>query len=839
MDSLEIYRGKRNFGKTAEPSGEGGINKWNDDLIFVVQKHHARKLHYDFRLEWNGVLKSWAIPKGPSDLPSDKRLAVMTEDHPIEYASFEGEIPKGEYGGGTVTVWDNGTWTPEGEYSPDEALKKGTLKFSLNGTKLRGSWALARMGGSDNDRNWLLIKHKDKWASSTDAVPLVEREPDGVATGKTLEEPEFDLSEVPGIRKAKILSRPVKPELATLVDSVPQGDGWVHEVKYDGYRILARKTKSGLELLSRNDKSWTDKFSEIVTELEKLAENVILDGEVVVLDENGVSSFQLLQGALKGNGKVALTYYVFDMLWCRGQDFRGAPLLDRKAALRDLLNRSKELDHNVIRYSDHLLGNGEAFFKKACESGLEGIISKKADSPYRCRRTREWTKSKCTKRQEFVIGGFTEPSGSRSEFGALLLGVYDGHDLIYAGRVGTGFDEKSLSRIHGLLSQRVRKTPAFKNPPTGAERAGVTWTTPDLVGEVSFTEWTDESRLRHPSFQGLREDKRAADVQREREDDAPTPATAKKSSRSKRSLSKKKEKSRNVAGIEITHPDRVVFPDAEISKGDIAQYYSAVATHLLPYISDRPLSVLRCPDGRKQSCFYQKHNHEGMHEAVGAVAIEEGIEAEKYLTVNSEEGLVALAQFGVMELHPWLSRNDRLDRPDMMIFDLDPDDEVAWEEVLGAAFLLRDILTGFDLESFPKLTGGKGLHIVVPLLRRHDFGTVKPAAEAIAGELRDKNPGKFLITASKAKRKGKIFVDYLRNGRGSTAVAPFSVRARQGAPVAVPIGWDEVKPNLKPDQYDIKSVLRRLASLKKDPWEGMSKTRQSLTKSILSELGVD
>ncbi|MEX2581251.1 MAG: DNA ligase D [Verrucomicrobiales bacterium] len=855
MKTLEDYRKKRDFRKTAEPSGEESGRGQSGELSFVVQKHDARRLHYDFRLEWDGVLKSWAVPKGPSDNPSDKRLAVMVEDHPLDYADFEGEIPRGEYGAGTVIVWDRGTWEPEGKTDPGEALEKGSLKFTLRGEKLKGSWTLTRMKGSDGDNDWLLIKHKDRWASPDADTAIVDREPASVATGRTIEEAgageaadeSTDPEDVPKSRAAKMLSRPFAPELATLVDAAPEGDDWLHEMKYDGYRILARKQGNKVELLSRNDKDWTDRFAVIAEPLKNLPLDVVMDGEVVVLEDSGLSSFQELQRALKGNGETQLTYYVFDLLWCDGRDLRGASLIDRKAALRGLLDRSRSLDRDVIRYSDHVRGNGPGFFEKACDTGLEGIMSKKASSSYRGKRTREWVKVKCTRRQEFVIGDFTEPSRSREGFGALLLGVYDEDDkLLYAGRVGTGFDHETLGRLRKKLNALARKTTAFDDPPKVRGADGVTWVRPELVGEVAFTEWTSDGRLRHPSFQGLREDKKPADVRRERTkptESATDGAGKKKTSRKSEPASKGgKSPSKGeatVCGIEITSAERPVFPDAGITKGEVAEYYADVAAHLLPHVADRPLSVVRCPSGRKKQCFYQKHHSPGMPDAIGAVSVTEKEGKADYLTVDSAEGLVALAQFGVLEIHPWLSRNDRLDRPDLMVFDLDPSEDVDWEEVLGAAYLLRDILAGFDLDSFPKLTGGKGLHVVVPMTRRLDFETIKPAAKGIVERVRKRNPDKFLITASKAKRKGKIFLDYLRNGRGATAVAPFSLRSRPGAPVAVPLAWKEVGPALRPNQYDIKSLPRRLSSLKRDPWDGFFDINQSLKKSALRELGVE
>lgn len=828
MTALETYRKKRDFEKTSEPPGGNGGRRSSAALAFVVHKHDAQNLHYDLRLECSGTLKSWAVPKGPSDDPGDKRLAIEVEDHPLEYAEFEGVIPKGEYGAGPVLVWDRGTWQTENGSDPVKALESGRLKFTLDGEKLKGRWTLTKMKGR-GDNQWLLIKHKDRWASPGEKIPIVERDPRSVKSGRTIDEVKGgERRKIEGARSSAAVPKDVKPELATLVDAAPEGTGWVHEIKYDGYRILAYKEGENVRLLSRNGKDWSRRFHSVVTALKGIEGNAVLDGEVVVLDEQGLTSFQSLQRALKEHKKDALVYYVFDILWADGEDLRGVSLTERKSGLREMLRRSGMLEGQIIRYSDHLQGNGEAFFRQACKTGLEGIICKKASSPYRGRRTRDWLKVKCGKRQEFVVGGFTEPSGSRQGFGALLLGVYkkgNHKDLRYAGRVGTGFNDATLKRLRETLDGLIEKTSPFDDGPTGREARGVTWVRPELVAEVSFTEWTEDGRLRHPSFLGLREDKPAREVGREE------PIAPKKNARKEKGIMK-------VAGIQISHSERPVFPDAGITKGEVAEYYAGVGEELLRYIAGRPLSVVRCPEGRQKQCFYQKHHSPGMPDSIGTVQVKERSSKEGYMTVNSVEGVIALAQFGVLEIHPWLARNDRLDRPDLMVFDLDPAEDVAWEEVLGAGYLLRDILGTFDLQSFPKLTGGKGLHVVAPMTRRLDFDTIKPACKAIVEMMRERNPDKFLVTASKAKRKGKIFLDYLRNGRGATAVAPYSLRARPGAPVALPVSWDEVKPSLRPDQYTIKTAPQRLASLKSDPWKGYFEVKQSLKRAVLRELGV-
>ncbi|CAN5211612.1 DNA ligase D [soil metagenome] len=857
MASLSDYEKKRDFRKTSEP--KGGTRKRRGDPVFVVQKHDARSLHYDFRLEHDGVLKSWAVPKGPSTDPGDKRLAVQVEDHPLDYADFEGIIPKGEYGGGTVLLWDRGTWAPEEESKDlDKALEGGSLKFVLHGEKLTGSWALVKMKGR-GDHNWLLIKHRDRSASPDQKSTIVDRQPKSVASNRSIKEiaasPDAVWSDgigptkIEGATSGNPMPAEFAPELATLVDSLPtSATGWFYEIKYDGYRLIARKEGDLIRLLTRNGKDWTQKFPKTAQALKGLAaEEAVLDGELCALDSKGVSRFQRLQGALRDDKTDALAYFAFDLLWCDGHDLRPATLRDRKRALADLLERSSLPGGGSIRYSDHLEEDGEAFHQHACATKLEGIICKKASSRYHGKRTRDWLKVKCGNRQEFVIGGFTEPAGSRIGFGALLVGVRENGRLRYCGRVGTGFTDRLLHDLHSRLAKLERKTPPFAQPPSGPGARGVTWVNPELVGEVSFTEWTDDGHLRHPAFLGLREDKDSAEVRPEIPEKPKTKAKTKtKATANSKTKPKTKVKARGgggdaggnsgdqVCGVTISSPDRVVFPEAGTTKVEVAAYYGEIAGLLLDYAGGRPLSVVRCPSGRQKSCFYQKHRAEGMPEAVGSVRVGES----DYLTVESAEGVVALVQFGVLEIHPWLSRNDDLDRPDRMVFDLDPDKGVEWAEILGAAYLLRDTLAGLELECFPMLTGGKGVHVIAPLTRRATFDTIKPAAKAIAERVRDLNPDKFLTVANKKKRRGKIFIDYLRNGRGATSVAAYSLRARPGAPVAVPLSWREVVPSLPADHYTIESVRRRLASLKNPPWPGFATLRQSLTKAALKDLGV-
>ncbi len=611
----------------------------------------------------------------------------------------------------------------------------------------------------------------------------------------------------------------LKVALATPAENPPAGDEWLHEIKYDGYRLLARKTGAAVWLLSRNGKDWTDRFAMIAEDLHHLPGDIVLDGEIVVLDPEGRSSFQLLQRRLQGNPTGPLVYYVFDLLFCDAVDMREIELIARKRQLADIIGSLPA--ECSIRFSDHQRGQGSLFFECVCKAGLEGVISKRVTSKYSGRRTRDWLKVKCSRRQEFVIGGFTRPEGGRFGFGAILLGYYtpDG-ELCYAGRAGSGFSEKQLKTMWLAMSELARKTSPFVNPPSSLKFKGVTWTEPRMVAEISFTEWTEDGVLRHPVFQGLRDDKVAAEVRLEVNQTTRTGTM-------------------QVSGIEITHPERPVFPDAGISKGQIAEYYGKVAAMMLPYLEARPLSVVRCPEGSHKKCFFQKHLAAGMSPQIGTISIEETAgESSEYLAVQNAEGLVALAQFGVIEIHPWLSRRDRLDQPDMLVFDLDPGEGVPWEEVLGAALLLRHILQATGLESFAKRTGGKGLHLVVPIRRGPDFSEARAFARAIAEKLRQENPEKLLTSASKAKRANKIYIDYLRNGRGATAVAPYSLRARSGAPVATPVDWDSLISNRAAEATSMESMLTWLAEHGKDPWSGYFQVRQSIPKSALKELRV-
>ena len=901
--SLKEYKRKRDFRKTTEP--KGGRTKNAPGRQFVVQKHDASRLHYDFRLEHDGTLKSWAVPKGPSLDPSVKSLAVQVEDHPLEYATFEGVIPQGEYGGGTVMVWDRGTWEPEED--ADRGFRQGKLKFKLNGEKLHGSWALVRMGGraGEGGKNWLLIKHRDDEAKPLAKFDVLKRKAKSVISGRDLDEiasdadavwssngkasktsktktaarkqlprtakaanrpvkkngrkrsplSKSDLAKVPGAHKSSF-PRDFKPQLATLADRVPSGDNWLHELKFDGYRIVALIESGTVRLVTRRGNDWTDRFRPVAVALAELRiKNAILDGEVVSLDPHGVSNFQQLQNVLKHGDKESLVYYVFDLPYLDGHDLTETPLVERKEVLARLLLSVNPKNEGTIRYSDHIQGSGDQVLQQACRSAMEGIIAKQADSLYHQYRSRDWLKVKCLKQQELVIGGFTKPEGTRVGFGALLVGYYHKGELIYAGRVGTGFTTQSLKELTTELKKRKIDHPPFKNPPTGFRRRGVTWVKPELVGEIEFIEWTSDGSLRHPSFQGLREDKPAKEVVREM---PKTPTKSQDShiyngkvlsesrSKSSRSSAASADSSNGrstraaktasgeitIAGVRLTHPERILYPEDGITKRDLAEYYEQVADWVLPYVVRRPLTLVRCPAGHMSECFFQKHITGNMPDTLHAVDIKEKGKKEEYVAIRDLAGLISLVQMGTLELHPWPAREDNVERPDYLVFDLDPGEGTTWKDVVDGARDLRDRLETTGLKTFLRTSGGKGLHVVVPIDRRTTWDDFKQFAKSVADAMTRDTPDRYIATMSKAKRRGKIFIDYLRNQRGATAIASYSTRRRSGAAVAVPIAWDELSAKTRPDMFNIKNLPKRLAKLKKDPWADFYTTRQSITAKI-------
>ena len=871
---LKEYQRKRQFGKTPEPRGK---KHRETGSVFVVQKHAASHLHYDFRIELDGVLKSWAVPKGPSLYPSQKRLAVHVEDHPVEYGSFEGIIPKDEYGGGTVMLWDRGKWVPRDD--PSQSYDRGRLKFTLKGTKLKGGWSLVRMGGgrAKHEKNWLLIKENDAEALHGKQPDVIETSAESVATQRSLEEIAEDSREggknkissrrqstihlkkihssrsrdrkkpsgsygVPDPSKLPFASSSPQPtsfhpQLATLVKQAPAGEEWLHEIKFDGYRMISLVNNGHIQLVTRNGKNWTKKFSAIAGALAEFpVRQAILDGEIVVLRPDGTSDFQALQNVLKGEASDPLVYYVFDLPHCEGFNLCRTPLLKRKELLWELVKSLPVDAATHLRYSDHIQGQGERSFNEACRQALEGIISKLAMSAYHQARSKHWVKVKCQHRQELVIGGYTNPAGSRKYFGALLLGYYDERgQLHYAGRVGTGFSHQRLSRIHALLSKRHQPSPSFVRLPSDRDMQKVHWVRPDLVAEVEFFEWTRDGVLRHPSFIGLREDKPAHEIIKE----APMPLEEippqrKKSSR-RRSTTARSLYAEKVE-MALSHPDKILYPQQGITKRDLAEFYQGIAEWVLPHVSGRPLTLVRCPQGFQQKCFYQKHASESLPDSIRRILIREKGKKEKnsYLVIDDVKGLVALVQMGVLEIHPWGCLEDRTDRPDRLVLDLDPGSGVSWDQLIEGAHRLKHRLSEDGIESFVKTSGGKGLHVVAPLNRRTTWDELKNYTRKLAMETAQKHPAGFVATMSKAKRTGKIFIDYLRNSFGATSIATYGTRALSGAPVSTPVGWDELSAVSGSQAFTLFTLPKRLNTLKADPWKGFFDIRQALSRSVLT-----
>jgi len=851
---LREYARKRDFTRTPEPRGRPHGAR-SGAAAFVIQKHAASRLHWDFRLELDGVLKSWAVPKGPSLDPADKRLAMHVEDHPVEYGDFEGVIPAGEYGGGTVMLWDRGTWTPVGDAR--EGYRKGSLKFRLDGERLQGGWALVRMRGRserDGDRTWLLIKEKDGAARAGWDAGKIEGKAKSVASDRTMEQiaaakdrvwhakdaPWEGPSAPPaaGARAARAkpataaraarakpaaapatrgragaLPRFVPPELATLVSEAPEGNEWLHEIKFDGYRILARLEDGRVRLMSRNDKDWTARLPEVAEAVARLpARRALIDGEVVVLQPDGTSSFQALQNLMQGERRGELAYMVFDLLHVDGRDLTGLPLEERKAALGELVG---EKASGTVRYSAHVVGGGVEFLRQACRLHLEGAVAKRRDAPYRSGRGRDWLKVKCGRRQEVVIGGFTRGEGSRVGLGALLVGVREGPRLVFAGKVGTGFDAKSLRALTSRLEKLERRDSPFDPAP---RIAGARWVKPELVAEVAFTEWTSDGKMRHPSFQGLREDKPPTEVRREVET-APSARAG---------------DGATVGGVRLTHPDRVLFPKPRTTKLDLARYYESIAEWILPHLAGRPTTLVRCPDGIDGQCFYQRHAGPG---AAGGALRRVKIRGQKGegLVVDSVDGLISTVQLGILEIHTWNATTDDLERPDRIVLDLDPGPGVTWARVIEAARLVHGMLERVGLESFVKSSGGKGLHVVAPLTPGASWDETGAFTRAVAETLARRQPDRYTATMAKTARPGKIYVDYLRNRRAATTVAAFSTRARAGAPVSMPLAWDELSPRVTADRFTVATVPSRLAARREDPWRGYLKVGQRLPEGSLED----
>jgi bifunctional non-homologous end joining protein LigD len=822
--ALEEYRRKRDFKRTPEPP-PGRIKANGKKLAYLVQKHDATRLHYDFRLELDGVLLSWAVTKGPSLNPADKRLAVRTEDHPLSYGTFEGKIPQGEYGGGTVMMWDEGTWEPKGDARA--GLEKGHLSFALHGARLKGGWGLIRMRGGGKRENWLLVKENDNEARKSGSNEKFLNElSSSVKTGRSMDQiaaRKEAASKATALAKAsktpktspsaselkRLMELYPEVQLATLVDNPPEGEEWVHEIKFDGYRLLGFLARGEARLRTRNGKDWTGSFPSVTTALGKLkTQDAVLDMEAVIVDEKGKTSFQALQAALGDGGKPEkIIAYVFDLLHLNGKDLTNLPLTERKEKLENLLKKSK-LDR-WLRYSAHLVGEGEAMFAKACETGLEGIISKQASAPYVAGRQKSWLKIKCSLRQEFMILGFSDARTGERALGALYLGYKKDGALFYAGKVGTGFSMKSAKELKQRFAGLAVEKPILSRAETEGLAAGewksVHWIKPSLLSEVAFTEWTQDGHIRHPSFQGLRDDKEAGDVKQE----TPVKTAAAKSAGGKATAGQLV-----LNGVNITHPDRVISDEGHVTKGELAEYYAAVARLILPGIVNRPLSLLRCPSGIGGACFFQRNPGRGLGLDVKSFEFHHKAKKYEYLYIEDEKGLLEVVQMGAIELHPWGAPVEAIDYPDRMIFDLDPAPDVPFEAVKLAAQDMRQRLERKGLESVLKCTGGKGLHVTVPLAGKDKWPAVKSFAAALADAMVAATPQAYIATMSKAKRTGRIFIDYFRNDYTATAIADYAVRARPGMPVALPLEWKELKNLKSASQFTMKDVLRRLKNNK-------------------------
>ncbi len=889
---LKRYREMRDFAATAEPRGGSETQpKAPSDLPFVIQKHAATRLHYDFRLGWRGVLKSWAVAKGPSYVVADKRLAVQVEDHPMEYGGFEGTIPKGQYGGGTVMLWDTGTWEPVGD--ADEGLRSGRFKFILHGQKLQGHWTLVRMGGhaaQESKPNWLLIKEHDQYERPASSPAIVDEAPNSVVTQRDLaeigaasdhvwdsrsglaaDERAKQNKSVPNKttptkvtpRKAATKREPVtlpqetdaktealpqfiEPQLASLAESPPKGEGWLHELKLDGYRMQARLDGKKVQLLTRSGLDWTHRMPTLAAALQALpVKSALLDGEVLVLDQEGLSSFSALQASFQNGSAHELLFYFFDLLHLDGHSLRELPLSDRKQLLETLLDSAPD---GQLRLSQDIRQDAATFFKEACGRGAEGVVSKRADARYLSGRSASWVKAKCGYRQELVIGGFTLPSHGGDGLGALLLGYYQDGELRYAGRAGTGFTQQSQLQIRKRLEGIKADANPFVKIDTAAAR-GARWVKPQLVAEVAFRTWTADKLVRQASFKGLREDKPAAEVvlEQPKSTAATVRETATESASSEGKPGVPSYAERRVGSAQpspaatkkprLTHPDKILDQESGLTKQQLFDYYQAIGPQILPYIADRPLSIVRCPGGTAAKCFFQKHVKDGLPKDIGTVMIadKKGGAPEPYITLSKAEVLPELAQLNVLELHPWGATAGDFEHPDRIIFDLDPDAAISWQTLAGTAADVRARMEQLGLESFLKSTGGKGLHIVAPIEPEHDWATVKEFAHAFVLDMEATDPKLFITKMTKAARTNRIYLDYLRNERGATAVAPYSPRSRAGVPVSVTMAWSELKADAPP-KCRVADFKQWQSRLRRDPWAKLPSLKQRLTAEAIARV---
>jgi bifunctional non-homologous end joining protein LigD len=889
--ALTVYRSKRDFSKTAEPAGETRVLP-SSRLRFVVQRHAARQLHYDLRLEWDGVFKSWAVARGPSLDPKDKRLAVEVEDHPLEYGDFEGTIPAGQYGGGTVQLWDRGYWSPEGALTTAQALAKGDLKFTLEGAKLTGSWVLVRMkgdrfGGKRN--NWLLIKHRDASAKPDDADDLLV-EDRSVASGRSMAQIAKGAGKAPkpfmlagtdaapadavwmstehasaaargghaprastspaavasaaapakAARgkplKVKMMPSFVEPQLAKLLQRPPDAAGWAHEVKFDGYRAQLRVEDGNVAIRTRKGLDWTPRFAAVASDAKGLPD-CLIDGEIVVLDERQLPSFSALQAALSAEKSEAMIFFAFDLLFAGGEDLRDLTLRERKTRLEKLL-RAQSADSR-IRYVSHLESNAEAVLAGACKMGLEGIVSKRLDAPYRSGRMESWAKTKCRAGQEVVLGGWSMEDG---KFRSLLAGVYRSGRLEYIGRIGTGYGQAVAKGLVPKLEKLTRATSPFSGANAPPHERDVRWLKPELVAEIEFAGWTGSGMIRQSSFKGLREDKDARDVvaetpslPEERDDMAMPRKTANRNSKSRAKAIPRLAGGSSVMGVTISKPDKALWPDAgdgkPVSKLELAHYFESIGEWLMPHLAGRPCSLVRAPDGIGGQQFFQRHTMAGMSPLFDTVKVRGDKEA--YVQIDRVEALAAVAQVGALELHPWNCVPDDPESAGRLVFDLDPAPDVKFDAVIAAALEIRDRLDKVGLVSFCKTTGGKGLHVVTPLhsgKQAVPWPDAKNFAHLVCAQMAQDSPKKYLDNMSKSQRSGRIFLDYLRNDRTATAVAVLSPRARPGATVSMPIAWSEVKKGLAPQKFTVRTAAALLAKSK--PWTDYAKSAGSLKLAI-------
>lgn len=901
--ALQTYRAKRNFAVTPEPRGRKASTSGHQ---FVIQKHAARRLHYDLRLELDGVMKSWAVTRGPSLVPGEKRLAVQVEDHPIEYNAFEGTIPQGEYGGGTVMIWDRGAWNPEGD--PHKSLDKGQLTFTLDGEKLKGKWHLVRLRGrpGESRTNWLLIKAHDEAARSQTDRDILEEMPLSAATGRSMPE----IAEGKGRARVWHSNRSVKenvklgatrgnggaatakkaaapkqtaarakktaraprrageakktkakktkakeprgaplpdfvpPCLATLSESAPADPSWIHEIKFDGYRIEARLDHGNVSLLTRKALDWTAKFPPVAAALAELpVAQALLDGEVVSETENGLSSFSQLQQDLSDGRTDRMVYNAFDLLHLDGRDLTGAPLIERKEALEALLAGADP--HGPIRFSGHFDEPGPVLLQHACRMGLEGIISKRKNAPYRSGRGGDWIKTKCAERQEFVIAGYAPSTVDDKAIGALILGYYDDGKLRYAGRSGTGYTHKVARDLWQRLQPLRTAKPAFGQVPKEETRArNAQWVAPRLVAEANFHGWTHGDRIRQASFQGLREDKPPEEVVREKKAmppalkksaaaASPKPAAASPRASTARAPKQPRRPASAAAPasasqpyrVRLTHPDRIYWEDVGVTKQGLADYYVDVWDWIAPHVTGRPLALVRCPEGATAECFFQKHASAGIEQKWLRLVPEP--DGDHVISIEDLDGLISLVQAGVLEIHVRGTTADSMETGDRLVFDLDPGPGIEWGDLVKAARDVRQRLADLKLIAFLKTTGGKGLHVVLPI-KPTPWDEAKAFARGIAEAMAADDPSRYTATVKKSSRQRRIFVDYLRNSREATAVAPYSTRARPGAPVSTPIAWEELSGLTGANQYTVLNLHQRLARLRKDPWADIAKLKQPL-----------